>query len=269
MQLDHIVIVVADLGRAVADYEALGFTVTPGGEHADGRTHNALIPFADGTYLELIAFHPGVDATGHRWARWTQTEGGLADWALRTENLAGRVPELREQGLPLDTPSDGGRMRPDGARLEWRIAGAAPETGLPFLIEDRTPRELRVPGGTAADHANGVRTVSSVVVAVTDLAVAGEHYARLLGVSTPDPTPDPLLAADALHLPCGNATITLATAVAGPIHERLTRSGPGPYAIHLCTDGEQHGWLDSALSHGAPMRLHPAEETSRSGGNPS
>src|SRR5207249_370550 len=34
---------------------ALGFTVVPGGVHAGGLTHNALIPFADGRYLELLA----------------------------------------------------------------------------------------------------------------------------------------------------------------------------------------------------------------------
>ncbi len=38
--IDHIVIAVADLDAAARDYEALGFTVLPGGEH------RALHPFA-------------------------------------------------------------------------------------------------------------------------------------------------------------------------------------------------------------------------------
>ena len=54
--IDHIVILVRNLEEAIADYTALGFTVTPGGVHADGATHNALVPFDDGSYLELIAF---------------------------------------------------------------------------------------------------------------------------------------------------------------------------------------------------------------------
>lgn len=54
-QIDHVVIAVSDLARAVADYRALGFTVLEGGVHASDATHNALIGFADGTYLELLA----------------------------------------------------------------------------------------------------------------------------------------------------------------------------------------------------------------------
>jgi catechol 2,3-dioxygenase-like lactoylglutathione lyase family enzyme len=36
--LDHLVILVEELERAVAGYEELGFRVTPGGEHANGAT---------------------------------------------------------------------------------------------------------------------------------------------------------------------------------------------------------------------------------------
>ena len=63
--IDHIVILVTDLQTAIDDYRALGFTVTFGGEHADGNTHNALVPFADGSYFELIAFKH--EAPNHRW----------------------------------------------------------------------------------------------------------------------------------------------------------------------------------------------------------
>ena len=54
--IDHIVIAVVDLAVASRNYEGLGFTVVPGGRHPVG-THNALIAFADGAYIELIAFY--------------------------------------------------------------------------------------------------------------------------------------------------------------------------------------------------------------------
>jgi catechol 2,3-dioxygenase-like lactoylglutathione lyase family enzyme len=79
--LDHLVILVRDLDRAVRGYEGLGFSVTPGGEHADGLTRNALIPFKDGSYLELVAF---VDLEDPRdnvwgWRRFLSSGGGLID----------------------------------------------------------------------------------------------------------------------------------------------------------------------------------------------
>ncbi len=52
--IDHIVIVVNNLDVASTQFETAGFTVTPGGSHPTG-TYNALIPFQDGSYFELIA----------------------------------------------------------------------------------------------------------------------------------------------------------------------------------------------------------------------
>ncbi len=70
--IDHLVVVTRDLGTAVAGYRALGFTVTPGGRHARA-SHNALVAFADGAYLELIAYWE--DGRAHRW--WPPLQKGL------------------------------------------------------------------------------------------------------------------------------------------------------------------------------------------------
>src|SRR5207237_5052596 len=48
-------LVTRDLGRAIAEYRGLGFSVEPGGRHPVG-TENALIALRDGAYIELIAF---------------------------------------------------------------------------------------------------------------------------------------------------------------------------------------------------------------------
>ena len=65
--IDHLVILVEALEAAVAEYEELGFRVTPGGEHADGLTRNALVPLADGTYLELVSFVDPADTRDNVW----------------------------------------------------------------------------------------------------------------------------------------------------------------------------------------------------------
>ena len=56
LALDHLVIAVSDLPRAIADYTALGFTVLEGGRHPGRPTHNALVVFEDGSYLEPVSY---------------------------------------------------------------------------------------------------------------------------------------------------------------------------------------------------------------------
>jgi hypothetical protein len=80
--IDHVVIVVRDLAQATADYSAAGFTVTPGGEHAEGTTHNALIPFADGSYLELITFKEPERPSAHQWWPRVAQGEGIVHYAL-------------------------------------------------------------------------------------------------------------------------------------------------------------------------------------------
>jgi catechol 2,3-dioxygenase-like lactoylglutathione lyase family enzyme len=103
LPLDHVVILVAELERAIADYTTLGFTVQRGGTHAGGSTHNALVGFADGSYLELIAFlrrtagaplrRAGMRATStshccrRRWARWWRARVRPA-WPTRGRSTA-------------------------------------------------------------------------------------------------------------------------------------------------------------------------------------
>src|SRR3989454_5694349 len=164
-QLDHVVMVVRDLDSATDDYRRRGFTVTPGGEHADGLTHNALVPFADGSYLELVAFHDLGRSLTHPWWNIAADGGGVADFALLSDNLAADSAALAD--LVKRQPQEGGRVRPDGVELKWRTAVLKPP--LPFVIEDLTPRELRVPGGAATEHANGASGIAAVVVGTTNV----------------------------------------------------------------------------------------------------
>ena len=174
-QLDHVVFVVRNLQAASDDYRRRGFTITPGGEHADGVTHNALITFADGSYLELVAFRDLGRALTHRWWKIAADGGGIADFALLSDDLAADSAALAE--LVKTPPKDGGRIRPDGVELKWRTAVLKPP--LPFVIEDLTARELRVPGGAAAEHANGATGIAAVTIGAVDISDAEWRYAAL------------------------------------------------------------------------------------------
>ena len=68
-----------------------------GGIHADGATHNALVGFADGSYLELIAFLQ--PQARHRWAAHAaRGHEGFIDYALLPSSVAEVVADARSRG---------------------------------------------------------------------------------------------------------------------------------------------------------------------------
>ena len=182
---DHAVIAVADLEVAMSDYASLGFTARFGGEHPGRSTHNALVYFSAGNYLELIAERPDLPPTcdaRENWVRDALQEGrALLTYALRSEDLEQTVAACAQRGFKLDGPYDGARNRPDGARVAWRGA-TTPNPFLPFLIEDVSPRELRISEAMAdVRHANGARGVQQVVLLAADVVAVAAAYEPLLG----------------------------------------------------------------------------------------
>lgn len=254
--IDHVVILVADLAAATRDYAALGFTVVAGGAHASGLSHNALIGFADGSYIELIAFHdiaaarasPRLSAIDRRFLRRGEGGEGLVDYALLPADITADIEAARGRGLRLDGPTPGGRTRPDGQPVRWMIG--APETpDLPFLCADVTPRALRVPDGPACQHANGVTGVRGVRVVVDDLDASARRYSALLGVA---PTYRP----GEVDFVLGAATLTLTGADTPTLQNELAARGPGPCALALRTaDPSREGMFDKVQAHGAMVTL--------------
>jgi catechol 2,3-dioxygenase-like lactoylglutathione lyase family enzyme len=176
--IDHIVIAVPDLDAAMKNYRRLGFTVVPGGKHPVG-SHNGLIAFADGAYIELISFYR--DHPGHRWWAALKRGGGLVDFCMQTDDLLGDTAKLRGAGVHIDDPVPWSRTRPDGYELKWLLSLARGEhRGVaPFLIQDQTPRAERVPRETR--HDNGAAGIGAVIVALDDLAPARRWYEAALG----------------------------------------------------------------------------------------
>ena len=103
--LDHVVIAVRDLDAAITSYRSLGFTVQPGGRHPGRSSHNALIVFADGAYIELIAWL--APAPQERWWRQLQAHGdGYADFALLPSDTG---EEADARAADADDARAGGR----------------------------------------------------------------------------------------------------------------------------------------------------------------
>jgi hypothetical protein len=244
-RLDHLVVLVHDLDLASADYESLGFTVTPGGEHADGLTRNALVPFEDGSYFELVSFLDPDDPADNFWGwrRFLPYEGPI-DYCAASDDLDSDAGRLGSLDFFVDGPDEGGRRLPDGGEIRWRNARIRQEGRLlPFLIEDLTPRELRVPGGAAASHPNGATGVSRLEISAPDARRAVSQLSALADVTSGMET-----------------LVRLGDCVLSPVAMEMGDvKGPGPSAVELV--GAEPGVsrrLDPVLAHGVGIRLRPS-----------
>jgi hypothetical protein len=264
-QIDHIVIALRALPQAIDDYRALGFTVVVGGDHPGRTSHNALVVFEDGAYLELIAWK--APAPDERWYRDLQRDGeGLVDFALLPSDTAAVAQAAQQRGLTtFGNAFDGGRLRPDGVQVRWQTARNA-TANLPFLCGDVTPRFLRVPEGSLRTHANGARGVCRIDVAVNDLERSMSGYRALLGESF-----DSKDSAASIEAGAGirAASIRIATATvrllapdsAQPsdasqaLARRLRSRGEGPCALTLTGPG---GAFDPARARGVALDFSAA-----------
>lgn len=241
--VDHVVIAVLDLERAVDDYRALGFTVGIGGRHPGRPTRNALVVFEDGAYLELIAWTAPAPAE-HRYQVLARSGEGLVDFALLPEDTAKAIESARSRGLAMDGPIDGARVRPDGREIKWRSARQA-TFDMPFLCGDVTPRELRVPTGEIRRHANGAVGIARVSVAVRDLDASLTRYRALLGEAKID------RGAREASIALGETSLLL--------EPQVGDRGEGARALAIRTSlPERAGPLDLALTHQVPIELVPA-----------
>jgi catechol 2,3-dioxygenase-like lactoylglutathione lyase family enzyme len=257
-KIDHIVIMVNDLAAARQDYTALGFTVVDGGSHAANPTHNLLIIFADGGYLEIIALRPGAGAPrSARLQKWLQAGPGLVDFALLPPDIEADIIRGRRQGLLIEAAAPGGRLRPDGQQIAWKTANLK-GAGLPFFCADVTPRSLRVPGGPARQHPNGVTGLADITIAIADLAASQRQYWALLDT---DPQPAGAIPdAKTTHFSLGPTTITLAQPAtpASPLQAYLASGGERPYHLTLYTTQSIPTLnLDLTQTHHARISLTP------------
>jgi hypothetical protein len=179
--LDHAVIAVNELDKAVTDFEAVGFSVMRGGQHEDMGTSNALILLQDKKYLELLAPTPGKPKEEITFRGIGTGKEGFAGVALLADHLYDRVRDLNDRGVDVSPMRDGSRVRPDGVRIEWRMAMLA-DTMTPFFMEDRTDRNLRVPAEPRLDHhENEVLGIEQLIVLSDNFESDVQFYQDLFG----------------------------------------------------------------------------------------
>lgn len=258
--IDHLVVLVENLAAASADYTRLGFTVVPGGEHSGGETHNALIAFTDGSYIELLAFMNPRQPSTHRWWPHIACGEGLIDYALASEDVSNTIGLARLRGCDLELvgPFEGGRVRTDGQQIRWRMgATSSIDSPLPFVIEDLTERTLRVPL-ESSKHSNGVLGIEEVLVAARQIDRALPEYGALLGVQAPDPEYDADLDVLQGMFVVGPHQIRVAqpTSPQSPLHAFLgSDRAEGIYSVTLVTSIRSGVAMDPTLLHGARLAI--------------
>jgi catechol 2,3-dioxygenase-like lactoylglutathione lyase family enzyme len=145
VQFDHVVHWVPSLDAAVRDYQALGFTVQPGGQHPGSGTYNAAWRL-DTRYIELIAVCDEPVARAGIGPGWPEIEatlragGGALAFGVLVDDVTATVADLRSRGIRVDDPQAGSIRRTDGSTGVWHYAALQDRPGwAPFFINYGLP----------------------------------------------------------------------------------------------------------------------------------
>jgi hypothetical protein len=109
--------------------------------------------------------------------------GGLATWAIASDDLRDDVEALRAQGSDLSGLIPGERLRPDGRVVRWRLA-TAPELDRelpPFLIEHDASSAEWTPADRTARR-DGPAHLTTLEIAVSDVSATIGRYLRTTGL---------------------------------------------------------------------------------------
>jgi hypothetical protein len=236
--VDHAVVAGTDLDALGAAFADAGLETEYGGEHSNGVTHNRVLGFADGSYLELIStVEPGAESPW--WDDAIHGDAGPCAWALPVSDIEAETERIADLGVPVDGPDHSTRDRPDGVTIEWEMTGVGERLGatLPFLVADRTPREYRT---TEADSVagTGITGIAEVVVCVPELDGAVDRFASFFEADSVERRTHEGFGAELARFE--DAPVTLAAPLEGEagrwLADRLDRFGPMPCACLLGSD---------------------------------
>lgn len=186
LKVDHASVCGSDLETMRQAFASVGLVTDYGGPHAS-VTHMALLGFEDGSYLELIAPQKPGATEGSNWAKFMAGDAGACAWAVGSQEISADVERLRKAGVGAEGPFAGSRKKPDGTLIEWETAvvgTGTPGATLPFMIQDKTPRNLRVQP-SASVKGSGLTGIEIVVLGVKDLDAAVALFRRAYGWPAP------------------------------------------------------------------------------------
>lgn len=235
IKVDHASVCGSKLDALQKEFAAVGLKAEYGGPHAHGGTQMALLGFDDGSYLELIAPREGQTAGDSSWAKMIAGDAGPCAWAIGTRALKEDLDELKARGLSVEGPSAGSRTRPDGTVIQWETGGVgnqAPGAILPFMIQDKTPRELRV-RPSASVKGSGLKGIEIVVIGVKDLDASVALFRRTYGWNAPQFEEHKDFGARMAYFPGTPVMLAESFGKQSWLENRLQRFGQSPAAYLL------------------------------------
>ena len=239
LYLDHVLIAVRDLTQTASTFRGLGFTVTPEGVHRGRGTHNRLVVFGP-EYLELISIRDASEGLFRpNMAPFLESREGLFMFAMGTQEIGARHLDLRRQGIAIKDPVDGARHPQGGAAgYSWRQAeidsGETPGCQTFFIQHNQTVEERYVEPPEPTRHANGVKGIHYLALAVHDAEAAAARWQQVFGFATVSTEESPAEHARRLRLDLRNAYLDfLSPTQPGPLSEFLDRYGEAPYELGL------------------------------------
>jgi len=271
LAIDHVTICGSHLERMRADFAAIGLRTVYGGRHANGMTHMDLLTFPDGSYVELIAPFASLAGAGGMmsgWVKLMEGDAGSGAWAVRSTDIHAETSRLRSAGVEVRGPEVGGRQRTDGTQLEWETAMVGPGSAgsvLPFLIEDKTARDLRVPDPPASE----IEGVGAVVIGVRDLKVSIAVFQRAFGLKDASMEEHRDFGATLAHFAHSPVILALPTNASSWLADRLDQFGECPAAFllkascefptkDLQTTAKSMHWFGTDVAFFDPQRLRGA-----------
>jgi hypothetical protein len=186
---DHLLWGAPDLDAGIAALtELTGVRASPGGQHPDLGTHNAIASLGRKRFLEVIAPDPTLQAGALAGRLAGLRAPTLIMWAARTASAADTAARAEAEGYRAAV-IDGYRRHPDGTTVRWTnvfVTGHGGGTLVPFFIEwhgrhpaDEAPTGLRLHTlRVESPEAEGLRAVLDALD--VRLAVSKGPAARLV-----------------------------------------------------------------------------------------
>lgn len=240
LKVDHASVCGSDLDPMRQAFASVGLPTDYGGPHANGVTHMALLGFDDGSYLELIAPMKSTDHASGMMSGWDKLMSGNAGpcaWAIGTSGIHAEVARLKSAGIKTTGPEPGGRKKPDGTQIGWETASVgtgAPGATLPFMIEDKTPRNLRVQP-SAGLKGSGLTGVTVVILGVKDLEASVALFRKAYGWPAPQMAEAKDFEAKIANFPGTPVMLAAPLDKLSWLAERVDRFGESPVAYLLGT----------------------------------